>query len=449
MQDYAAWSRGGWTPDCIDTAMTDTREQAIHGKLPLLQALPLGLQHMLAIFAGTVAAPLVVAEALGLSPADKTLIIQATLFMSGLGTLLQSCGIGPVGARLPLVLGTNFAFIGIAVTIGGKIGLSAVFGGALAAGLFLVFAGYVIKYLRFLFPPLITGLCILLIGLNLLPLAFSLAFGGAGAADFGATRHSLLAATVLVTAIVLHQFGKGFLSLVSIIIAMIAGYLIAWFMGFIDLAVVEQARWAAAPAVVPFGLSFEFSAVFSFVLISLVAITETIGDISGTTIAGVDREPTDREISGGVMADGCATTLASACGCLPLVTYSQNVGLIALTGVVSRHVVSLAGVFLIITGLFPKLAAIIGAMPAAVLGGVSILLFGSVVAAGLKMIGLASFNQRNMLIIGLALAIGIGLPEQTGFLERLPDQLRIIMETGLVPAILTAIIMNLVLPGRN
>lgn len=429
--------------------MNNARERAIHGKLPPLQALPLGLQHMLAIFAGTVAAPLVVAEALGLSPADKTLIIQATLFMSGLGTLMQSAGIGPVGARLPLVLGTNFAFISIAVTIGGKIGLSAVFGGALAAGLFLVFAGYIIKYLRFLFPPLITGLCILLIGINLLPLGFSLAFGGVDAADFGATRHSLLAVAVLGIAVVIHQFGKGFLSLVAIIIAMIAGYLIAWFMGFIDLGTVEQARWAATPAVAPFGLSFEFSAVFSFVLISLVAITETIGDISGTTIAGIDREPTDREISGGVMADGCATSLGSLFGCLPLVTYSQNVGLIALTGVVSRHVVSLAGIFLIITGLFPKLAAIIGAMPAAVLGGVSILLFGSVVAAGLKMIGLASFNQRNMLIIGLALAIGIGLPEQTGFLERLPEQSRIIMETGLVPAILTAIIMNLVLPGRN
>ena len=404
---------------------------------------------MLAIFAGTVAAPLVVAEALGLSPADKTLIIQATLFMSGLGTLMQSAGIGPVGARLPLVLGTNFAFISIAVTIGGNIGLSAVFGGALAAGLFLVFAGYVIKYLRFLFPPLITGLCILLIGLNLLPLAFSLAFGGANAADFGSTRHSLLAVAVLVTAVIIHQFGKGFLSLVSIIIAMITGYLIAWLMGFIDLGALNHAGWAATPVLVPFGLSFEFAAVFSFVLISLVAITETIGDISGTTIAGVDREPTDREISGGVMADGCATSLASLFGCLPLVTYSQNVGLIALTGVVSRHVVSLAGVFLIITGLFPKLAAIIGAMPAAVLGGVSILLFGSVVAAGLKMIGLAGFNQRNMLIIGLALAIGIGLPEQTGFLERLPEQSRIIMETGLVPAILTAIFMNLILPGRD
>lgn len=429
--------------------MNNAGERAIHGKLPPLQALPLGLQHMLAIFAGTIAAPLVVAEALGLSPADKTLIIQATLFMSGLGTLMQSAGIGPVGARLPLVLGTNFAFISIAVTIGGKIGLSAVFGGALAAGLFLVFAGYIIKYLRFLFPPLITGLCILLIGINLLPLGFSLAFGGVDAADFGATRHSLLAVTVLAVAVVIHQFGKGFLSLVAIIIAMVAGYLIAWFMGFIDLGALEQARWAATPAVAPFGLSFEFSAVFSFVLISLVAITETIGDISGTTIAGVDREPTDREISGGVMADGCATSLGSLFGCLPLVTYSQNVGLIALTGVVSRHVVSLAGIFLIITGLFPKLAAIIGAMPAAVLGGVSILLFGSVVAAGLKMIGLASFNQRNMLIIGLALAIGIGLPEQTGFLERLPEQSRIIMETGLVPAILTAIIMNLVLPGRN
>ena len=346
-------------------------EQVLHGRLPLLKAMPLGLQHTLAIFAGTIAAPLVVAEALGLDPQDKALIIQATLFMSGLGTLLQSMGIGPVGARLPLVLGANFAYIGIAVTIGGQFGLSAVFGGALAAGLFLVFAGYVIKHLRFLFPPLVTGLCILLIGLNLLPLAFSLAFGGAGDAEFGAARHSLLAGAVLVTAVIIHQFGKGFLSLVSIIIAMIAGFLAAWFLGFVDLEPVARAGWAAAPVAVPFGLSFEFSAVFSFVLISLVAITETIGDISGTTIAGVNREPTDREISGGVMADGCATTLASVWGCLPLITYSQNVGLIALTGVVNRHVVSLAGLLLVVTGLFPKLAALIGAMPTAVLGGVS------------------------------------------------------------------------------
>ena len=424
-------------------------EQALHGRLPLLKAAPLGFQHTLAIFAGTITAPLVVAEALGLGPQDKAVIIQATLFMSGLGTLLQSAGIGPVGARLPLVLGANFAYISIAVTMGGQFGLSAVFGGALAAGLFLVFAGYIMKYLRFLFPPLVTGLCILLIGLNLLPLAFSLAFGGAGAAEFGAARHSLLAGAVLVTAVIIHQFGKGFLSLVSIIIAMVAGFLAAWFLGFVDLGAVARAGWVTAPAVVPFGLSFEFSAVFSFVLISLVAITETIGDISGTTIAGVNREPTDREISGGVMADGCATTLASVCGCMPLVTYSQNVGLIALTGVVNRHVVSLAGVFLVIAGLFPKLAALIGALPTAVLGGVSILLFGSVVAAGLKMLGMVSFNQRNMLIIGLSLAIGVGLPSQAGFLERLPEQLRTIMETGLVPAILAAIIMNLVLPGRE
>ena len=429
--------------------MRNNKEDAINEKLPLIQAAPLGLQHTLAIFAGTIAAPLIVAEALGLNAADKTLILQATLFMSGMGTLLQSAGIGPVGARLPLVLGTNFAYISIAVTIGEKYGLSAVFGGALAAGLFQLFAGYVIKYLRSLFPPLITGLCILLIGLNLLPVGFALACGGADVIDFGAPRHTLLAGTVLLIAVFFHQFGKGFLSLAAIIIAITAGCVIAFLLGFIDLETVDQARWAATPKPVPFGLSFEISAVFSFVLISLVAITETIGDISGTTIAGVNREPTDKEISGGVMADGCGTLLGAVSGCLPLVTYSQNVGLIALTGIVSRHVVSMAGIFLIIAGLFPKLAAVIGVMPTAVLGGVSVLLFGSVVAAGLKMLELVHFDQRNMLIAGLTMAVGIGLPQQLGLLDRIPEQLRIIMETGLVPAILTAIILNLILPGRE
>ena len=429
--------------------MNNNKDNAIHEKLPLIEAAPLGLQHTLAIFAGTIAAPLIVAEALGLNPADKTLIIQATLFMSGVGTLLQSAGIGPVGARLPLVLGTSFAYISIAITIGEKFGLGAVFGGALAAGLFQIFAGYIIKYLRSLFPPLITGLCILLIGINLLPMGFALACGGADVVDFGAPRHTLLAGTVLFTAVFIHQFAKGFLSLASIIIAIMAGCVIALLLGFIDLDTVDRARWVSTPVPVPFGLSFEISAVFSFVLISLVAITETIGDISGTTIAGINREPMDKEISGGVMADGCGSVLAAVFGCLPLVTYSQNVGLIALTGVVSRHVVSLAGTFLIIAGLFPKLAAVIGAMPTAVLGGVSILLFCSVVAAGLKMLQLVEFNQRNMLIAGLTMAVGIGLPQQLGFLERLPEQLHLIMETGLVPAILTAIILNLILPGRE
>ena len=207
--------------------------------------------------------------------------------------------------------------------------------------------------------------------------------------------------------------------------------------------------WVSPPALFPFGLRFETAAVLSFALLSVTVIAETIGDISGATIAGLDREPADKEIAGGVMGDGCGSAVAAAFGCLPLVTYSQNVGLIALTGVASRHVVSLAGLFLIVAGLFPKLAAAIGAMPVAVLGGVSIMMFGAVAAAGLKMLARTDLNSRNMLIIGLTLATGVGLPEQTGLLERLPEQLRFIMETGLAPAALLAIALNLALPGRT
>lgn len=421
----------------------------VDASLPLLKAAPLGLQHTLAIFAGTIAVPLIVAEALGLLPADKTLLIQATLLMSGLGTLLQSAGLGPVGARLPLVLGASFAYVGIAIAIGDSFGLDAVFGGALVAGLVLILAGGLIKHLRFLFPPLVTGLYILLIGLLLLPVGFELACGGAGAPDFGAPKHILLAGLALGTALVIHQFSKGFLSMTAILIAMATGCAAAFFLGWMGPAPAAQLAWVSPPALFPFGLRFETAAVLSFVLISVTVIAETIGDISGATIAGLDREPADREIAGGVMGDGCGSTVAAAFGCLPLVTYSQNVGLIALTGVASRHVVSLAGLFLIVAGLFPKLAAVIGAMPVAVLGGVSIMMFGSVAAAGLKMLARVDLNSRNMLIIGLTLATGVGLPEQTGLLERLPEQLRFVMETGLAPAAFLAIALNLALPGRT
>ena len=428
--------------------MTTINESAVNEKLPLLQATPLGLQHMLAIFAGTITVPLIVAQALKLNPADTALMIQATLFMSGAGTLMQSMGIGPVGARLPLVLGTSFAYIGIAIAIGSNYGLSAVFGAAIIAGFVQAFMGFVIKYLRFLFPPLITGLYIMLIGISLLPVGFALAFGGSSSVDFGAPQHTLLAAFVLIVAVLVHQFTRGMFSMASIIIAMIAGYIVAFLLGLIEFSDVNQVNWLSVPEVLPFGISFEFSAVLSFVLVAMVVVTEAIGDISGTTIAGLNREPTDKELSGGVMADGIGSSLASLFGSLPLVTYSQNVGLVALTGVVSRHVVSIAGIFLIVAGLFPKLAAFIGAMPAAVLGGVSILMFGSVVAAGLKMLELVELNQRNMLIIGLTFAVGIGLPEQQAFLERLPEHVGLIMETGLVPAAILAIFLNLVLPGR-
>ena len=424
-------------------------DQAIHARLPLPRAAPLALQYVISLFAGAIATPLVVAEALALDPATKNLFIQAALFMSGLGTLLQARGIGPVGARLPLTLGVSFAFIGIAVTAGERFGLGAVAGGALVAGAFQLLAGRIIGRLRPLFPPLVTGLCILMIGVSLLPVGFALACGGAGATDFGALRHVGLAGGVLLIAVLLHQFAGGFLAMASIIIAILAGALAAAAMGQVDMSAAWEARWLTAPTPLPFGLSFEWSVALSCMLLSLVSIAETIGDVSGVTIAGVNRQPYDREISGGVMADGCSSMAAGLFGCLPLVTYSQNVGLVVITGVVSRHVVALAGWFMIAIGLFPKLAAAIGALPNAALGGVALLMFGSVAGAGLKMLSLVKFDARAMLIAGLTLSTGLGLPTQTALLARMPAQLRLIMEAGLPMAILVAIILQLVLPGRE
>lgn len=434
-----------------------TTEQAAAGdngsveyKPPFREGVVLGVQHVLAMFAGNVTVPIIVAGALGSTVDEKVFLIQAAMFVAGVATLVQTVGLGRVGARLPVVQGTSFGFLPIAIPIAKSAGLGAVFGGAIVCGIIQVILGYFMNSLRRFFPAVVSGTVVTTIGIMLLPTGIKYAAGGAHIPDdFGAIHHWGLALLVMAIALVLHQFVKGFFAAASILIAIIVGYLVAIPMGMVDFARVASAPWFEAPTPLAYGLDFPMAAVIGMTIMAFVTTMETVGDISGITMGGAQREPSKRELSGGVMGDGLGTVFGGLFNALPNTTYSQNVGLVAYTGVMSRHVVTYGGVFLVLAGLFPKLGAIVGVMPNAVLGGAAIVMFGMIVAAGIKLLASCQLNRRNMLIIALSLSAAIGLAQVPEALASLDGNLAIVLKSGVVPAGFVSLLLNLILPKEE
>ena len=317
--------------------------------------------------------------------------------------------------------------------------------------------GKIIKPIRHMFPPLVTGIVVLMIGVSLLKVGFMYAGGGGWLMNnkpeiFGNASHLFIAATVLIVALIAHQKGKGMVSSASILLGMIAGYIAAMILGMVDYGKIASADWFAMPMPVQYGIDFIWGAVILMLFMSIVTTIETIGDISATTMGGANREATDKELSGGIMADGLGTTFASIFNAMPNTSYSQNAGLVAFTGVISRHVGTVAGVILILLGLFPKLGGIIAAMPESVLGGAAIIMFGLITAAGIKLISQSEMSQRNLLILALSLSFGIGMSLLPQFVAHIPDfgiQFKLLLTTGLIPAGLLAFILNATFPKKK
>lgn len=413
---------------------------------PLSRAIPLGLQHIMAMFVGNITPPIIIAGVIGATMEERIFLIQVSLFVAGICTLIQSVGIGRVGARLPIVQGTSFGFLPVALPLAKAFGLPAVLGASLVAGLLQVFLGAFLSRVRHLFSPVVTGIVVLLIGLTLMPVGLRYAAGGVGAADFAAPHHLLLALFVLIVTIGCHQYGRGFIKLASVLVGLVSGYLVAVFLGWVDFSRVGTAAWFAVPQPFVFGMEFSPTAILGMVIIMFVVGLETIGNISAITVGGAKRAATNRELSGGVMADGVATAFASVFNTLPNTAYAQNVGLVALTGVVSRHVVTIGGIFLIILGLFPKLSAIASAMPPAVLGGAAVVMFGMIASAGVKILAESELDQRSMLILAVSLSLGIGLPLVPEIEKAVPEQIGLLLHSGLVPAAITALVLDALLP---
>ena len=328
------------------------------------------------MFASNVTPSIIVAGAAGLAfgGPEQVYLIQMAMLFAGIATLFQTVGIGPVGARLPIMQGTSFAFVGVLAGIAATQGLSVALTACLIGGVIHFLLGSVIQHIRWLFPPLITGLVILAIGLYLIPVAIKYAAGGAAtfqmeAESFGSLMHWSVALTVVIVALVLKFFTKGIISNAAILIGLIAGYLLAMALGMVNFGAVGKAAFFMAPQPLPYGFEFSLGAVIAVTLVSIVSAIETVGDASATTKAGAGREATDKEISGATYADGLGTAVAAVFGGLPNTSFSQNVGIVGMTGIMSRHVVTIGALFLIVCGLLPKIGAIIASMPLPVLGG--------------------------------------------------------------------------------
>lgn len=418
---------------------------------PLSQAIPLALQHVLAMFVSNFTPAIIIGLAAGFtfgSP-DLVYLIQMCMLFAGIATLFQTVGIGPVGARLPIMQGTSFAFIPVMIPVVKTAGLGALFGGIVIGGLFHALLGRFVGRIRYLLPPLVTGLVVISIGLALLPTGIKYAAGGVplmGKPEFGALNHWFLALVVIFVALGFKFFAKGMLSSAGILLGLIAGYIVAIPMGMVNFGSIERAAWFALPNPMNFGFEINAAAIIGIALMCVVSAIETVGDISGITKGGAGREATDKELAGGTYADGFGTALAGLFGALPNTSFSQNVGLIALTGVMSRFVVTLGAVFLIICGLIPKVGALISSMPIAVLGGGVVVMFGMVVAAGINMLGDVVWTRRNMVILAVSLSVGLGLQAVPEALQHLPATLKVLLSSGLLPVAFLSILLNAVLP---
>ena len=422
-------------------------------ELPMVPRVALGMQHVLAMFASNVTPSIIIAGAAGFAfgSADMVFLIQMAMLFAGIATLFQTVGFGPVGARLPVMQGTSFAFVPIMIGVVKSSGMAALMGSILVAGVFHAALGTVIGRIRHWFPPLVSGMVITTIGLYLIPVGIRYAAGGA--ADFqvnnpnwGDFSHWSLALVVIIVALGCKFFTRGLTSSAAILLGLIAGYLVGIATGAVNFGAVGKAAWFAIPMPLQYGIEFNMAAIIGMCLISVVSAIETVGDISAIAKGGAGREASDKELAGGTYADGLGSAVAGIFGGLPNTSFSQNVGIVSMTGVMSRGVVTIGAIFLIICGFVPKIGAVVSSMPIEVLGGGVILMFGMVVSAGVSMLSTVNWTRRNMMILATSMSVGIGLQAVPKSMQHLPDTLGMLMTSGLLPVAVLAVVMNLVLP---
>lgn len=464
----------------MNTNQNNSTPYDFEGKLPLKQAIPLGLQHVLAMFVGNLTPILIITSACAaMSDAEQFAAIQVSLLqnamlIAGVVTLIQLFAIGPVGGKVPIIMGTSSGFIGVFQSVakvmgGGILGYAAIMGASIIGGLFEGVLGFLLKPLRRFFPAVVTGTVVLSIGLSLISVGVGSFGGGSNAQDYGSIENLCVALAVLVIILVLKHATKGMMSSSCILIGIICGYVICSVMAMflsttgvngegvefvkswvINWDAVANAKWFAIPEFMPVTPVFDLRAILPVIIMFIVTAVETVGDISGVIEGGMGREATDEELSGGVICDGLGSSLAAVFGVLPNTSFSQNVGLVTMTKIVNRFALACGAIFLILCGLFPKLAALISIMPQSVLGGAAVIMFSSIVMSGIQLITKEPLNARRMTIVSVALGLGYGLGANSAVLAGLPEAVQMIFGgSGIVPAALVAIILNICLPEEK
>lgn len=408
----------------------------------------LALQHILAAFAGIIAVPLVVCTALGFDVATTSIMVSATILAAGLATFIQSKGVGPVGARVPGMMGTDFTFVNPTIAVGSQFGIAGIVAATMTASVVEIILSRFIKPLMKFFPPLITGTVVALIGITLLPVSMDWAAGGNGAEDYGSARNLTIAFAVMALTLALNHFGKGIVRSATVFIGMVAGYIICIPLGMVNLGAVSDAAWFAFPNIFGYGFHFDLASTLAFVPAYIVSTIGTVGIVMAIGQASQAKVTKDR-VAGGVLADGVGSALAGALGAGPNTAFSQNVGLITLTKVASRRVMMIAGLLLILMGFFPKFSALISVMPQPVLGGAGVIMFGLVAAQGIKTLATVNLGDRELLIVSVALALGIGVTVRPEMLSSLPGALQMIFSSGISTGTLAALLLNIILVDRK
>ena len=428
-------------------------------------AVSMALQHLVSMIVGCVTPAIIIANAIGLPHDQRILLIQASLVMSAVTTLLQLFPIGGrFGSGLPVVFGVSFAYLPSMLAIAGSGGLSAVAGAMIVGGIVATLVGIFIRPVRRLFPPVITGTVVFTIGLSLYPTAINYMAGGTGntyesvvtdrglteALVYGSWQNWAIAAFTLTVVLLLTNHGKGVCKLASILLGIAAGYVVALVFGMVDLSGIADAAWFELPKFVPYGVTFDLSGCIALGLLFAINSIQAIGDLTATTVGGMNREPTDRELQGGIIAYGVSNVLTALLGGLPTATYSQNVGIVATNKVVNRWVFALTGGFLLLAGVVPKISAILTTIPQCVLGGATVVVFSTIAMTGMKLISQEGITARNTTVVGLSAALGVGISQAAEALSQFPEAVTTIFgKSPVVIATLMAVLLNLVLPKEN
>ncbi len=422
----------------------------LDGKVPLLKSIPFGLQHVLAMFVANIAPIMIVTAASGLSTQETASLIQTAMIMAGIGTLIQLFTVWKLGARLPIVMGISFTFVSVFCYVGPKWGYGAIIGAVLIGGVLEGLLGLFAKYWRKIISPIVSACVVTAIGFSLLSVGANSFAGGVGAADFGSAQNWILGSVTLISCILFNIFAKGHLKQLSVLFGLVVGYIVALCMGKVDLSSLEGISLISLPQIMPFKPEFNLSAIVSVFMIFLVSATETIGDTSAMTNTVLGREATEKEISGSLACDGLISSLSACFGCMPITSFSQNVGLLAMTKVVNRYTIATGAGILLLAGIFPAFGAVLATLPEAVLGGCTIMMFGNIVISGLQMIGSCGFSQRNITIAALSLSIGLGFTQVPEMFNIFPNIIRTIFAENCVAVVfLAAIILNLIMPKEQ
>ena len=438
----------------------------LNGIPPLGMSISLALQHLVAMIVGCVTPAIIIANALGLPQSERVLLIQVSLVMSAVTTLIELFPIGgKLGSGLPVMFGISFAYLpSMQAIVGGGGDIATIAGAMVIGGIVAAVVGVFVKKIRRFFPPIITGTVVFTIGLSLYPTAINYMAGGAGntyevvvlrkgltsALVYGSWQNWAVAAFTLIVVMVMSNKGKGICKLAAILLGMIAGYIVAAVFGMVDLSEVRDAAWFSLPKFMHFGIKFEFSACIALALLFAINAIQAIGDLTATTVGGLNREPTDQELQGGIVTYGLTNVLSAFFGSLPTATYSQNVGIVTTNKVVNRVVFALAGGFLLLAGLIPKFSAILTTIPQCVLGGATITVFSTIAMTGMKLIASETISPRNTTIVGLSAALGVGISQSSSALSQFPESITIIFgKTPVVIATIMAVLLNLILPQEN